>query len=129
MNFLLNTHALLWALSGSERLTRPTRDILTDPHNGVFVSAASAWEIAIKVGLGKLDILPDVASWLPGELATVRLTPLPITGAHALAVERLPPFHTDPFDRLLIAQANAEELTLVSCDRQIERFDVRLLRC
>jgi PIN domain nuclease of toxin-antitoxin system len=129
VRFLLDTHVLLWLLAGSDRVSDQTREVLADPHNDVFVSAASAWEIAIKVGLRKLDVPPDVRSWLPSELAASRLATLPISLGHALGVERLPPHHADPFDRLLIAQALAEDMVLVSNDHQLERYEVRLMRC
>ncbi len=129
MNLLLDTHAFLWFLVDDLRLRSATRQLVADPLNDVFVSAASAWEIAIKASLGKLVVPPDVATWLPVQLATSRLTPLAITVAHAAAVERLPPHHADPFDRLLIAQARAESLSVVTSDPQFERYDVRLIPC
>ena len=128
MDLLLDTNALLWALAGDRRLGR-ARPIVADPRNAVSVSAASAWEIAIKVGLGKLRVPPDLATWLPAELAALRCTPLPITLDHALAVESLPRHHADPFDRLLIAQATVEGLTIVTGDPQIERYAVQVIRC
>jgi PIN domain nuclease of toxin-antitoxin system len=128
VSFLLDTHVLLWLLAGDERVSDRTRSTLTDPRNGVFVSAASAWEIAIKVGLGKLDVPPALQTWLPQQLATSRLAVLPITIDHALGVERLPTHHTDPFDRLLVAQAIGEDLVLVSGDRHLERYDIRVMR-
>jgi PIN domain nuclease of toxin-antitoxin system len=94
-----------------------------------YVSAASAWEIAIKAGLGKLDILPNLDHWLPAEIAAAGLTILPIQIEHALGVERQPRHHADPFDRLLIAQAVTDDLTLVSADRAFDAYGVRLLRC
>jgi PIN domain nuclease of toxin-antitoxin system len=129
VSLLLDTNALLWWLAGSRRLGRQARSSIGDPHNLVYVSAASAWEIAIKVALGKLDVPPNVATWLPAELAANRLTPLPIALSHALEVERLPQHHTDPFDRLLIAQAIAEGLTIVTGDAQFQRYNVPLVRC
>lgn len=129
MNLLLDTHVLLWFLVDDQRLKPDARHLMADPLNDVFVSAASAWEIAIKVGLGKLKVPPDIATWLPAQLSTTRLTPLPISVFHAAAVERLPMHHADPFDRLLIAQAGAEKLTIVTRDTQFERYDVRLIRC
>jgi PIN domain nuclease of toxin-antitoxin system len=129
VNLLLDTHALLWFLADDHHLRPAARQLMADPLNDVFVSAASAWEIAIKSGLGKLAVPPDIATWLPVQLSTARLIPLPISVLHAAAVERLPPHHADPFDRLLIAQASAEHLTIVTRDPQFERYDVRLIRC
>jgi PIN domain nuclease of toxin-antitoxin system len=128
MRLLLDTSALLWALAGDRRLGK-ARTAVADRRNRVFVSAASAWEIAIKVGLGKLQVPPDVTSWLPSELAAAQMTPLPIVLDHACAVENLPRHHTDPFDRLLIAQALHEDLMIVTGDAQFSRYGVRVLLC
>lgn len=129
MKLLLDTRALLWFLVDDNRLASTTRALLADPTNEIFVSAASAWEIAIKVSLGKLTLPSDIATWLPAQLTASRLTPLAITVAHAAAVEHLPPHHSDPFDRLLIAQARAENLSVVTSDSHFERYDVRVVRC
>ena len=129
MKLLLDTNALLWWLDGSPRLGRRAQAAVADPRYTVFVSAASAWEIAIKVARGKLTVPPDLATWLPAQVEASRFTPLPITIAHALDVERLPPHHLDPFDRLLVAQASAEGLTIVTGDSQLEPYDVPLIRC
>lgn len=126
--YLIDTHILLWLLAGSSRITQALHMTLADPRHTVYVSAASAWELAIKVNLGKLDVPPNLDHWLPAEIAAARLTPLPVQFAHALGVEQLPRHHTDPFDRLMIAQAQIENLTLVSADRIFDAYDVRLLR-
>jgi len=129
VNLLLDTHALLWSLIAPEQLAEQARSEISDPNNGVYVSAASAWEIAIKSGLGKLTTPPDLQTWLPAQLGAARFTPLPVTLAHALGVERLPLHHRDPFDRILIAQANAEGMALVTRDPAFDRYEVRLVRC
>jgi PIN domain nuclease of toxin-antitoxin system len=129
MSFLLDTHVLLWLLAGSPQIGDDLYAILSDPRHTVYVSAASAWEIAIKVGLGKLDVPPDLHHWLPAEIAAADLALLPIGLEHALGVERLPRHHTDPFDRLLIAQAVADDLTLVSADGAFGAYEVRVIRC
>ncbi len=128
MRFLLDTHVLLWLLAGSVRLPEDIRDRLADPRHALFVSAASGWEIAIKLRLGKLNITPAVHQWLPDELDAAGILELPVTLAHTLAVEQLPRHHGDPFDRLLIAQANIEQLMLVSADQVFGHDEVRLLR-
>ncbi len=127
MNLLLETNALLWWLAGSDRLGRPARNAIADPDSDVYASAASAWEIAIKVGLGKLELPANVATWLPAQLTENRFVPLPISIAHALGVEDLPPHHTDPFDRLLVAQALVEGMTIVTGDAQLERYAVPVI--
>lgn len=129
LNLLLDTHAFIWYLQDEPRLRRPTRELVDDPLNDVFVSAVAAWEIAIKAKLGKLEVPPNVAGWLPTQLTLNRFKQLPITVSHAAAVEGLPLHHRDPFDRLLIAQARAEQLTIVTTDAWFEAYDVRVIRC
>lgn len=123
MRLLLDTHVLLWAVLDDPRLPARLCAALADPAAEVAVSAATVWEVAIKTALGKLEV-PE-ALWATVRAAGVR--PLAVTWAHAEAVASLPPHHGDPFDRLLVAQARAEGMTLVSLDRQIARYDVALL--
>ena len=124
MNLLLDTHAFLWAIDNNPKLSPQAREAIVDGNNIVFVSAATAWEISIKKAIGKLKV-PD-GDYLE-ELKLHRFTPLDITTEHALAVENLPPHHTDPFDRILIAQALLERLTLVSRDPRMKAYAVQLL--
>ena len=119
----LDTHVLLWWLAGNATLSQTTRTEISDGKNLVFVSAAAAWEMVIKSALGKLDIPSD----LEAALTANRFQPLPITIPHALAVADLPHHHNDPFDRLLIAQAKVEGLTLVTRDEQIKKYDVSVM--
>jgi PIN domain nuclease of toxin-antitoxin system len=126
VNLLLDTHALLWALAGDPRLGPAAVAAIADRANAVYASAASAWEMAIKVGLGKLDVPPDIGAWLPDELRASGIAPLAVTVEHAAGVEELPRHHADPFDRLLIAQAIAENLVIVTVDRQLAHYGVRL---
>ena len=129
LNLLLDTHVLLWFLADDPHMRPDTLELIGDPRNDVFVSAASAWEIAIKVKLGKLAVASNIGKWLPEELAANRMKPLTITVAHAAGVEDMPLHHGDPFDRLLIAQARAENLTIVTSDRGFERYEVPLILC
>lgn len=129
MNLLLDTSVLLWVLANSPRLREQARDAIQDPDNQVFVSAATAWEIAIKVALGKLSAPRDVAEWLPRRLAYHRFLQLPIAFRHATAVEHLPFHHRDPFDRLLIAQASVERLAVVTADRWFDAYHITVIRC
>jgi len=129
MRLLLDTNVLLWSLDELERLPTQVRTALVDPGNEVFVSAVVAWEIAIKVAIGKLPARADVGAWLPEHLVLTNFVPMPITMEHAVAVEHLPLHHRDPFDRLLIAQATVESLTIVTNDRQFERYQIGLLPC
>lgn len=122
MRLLLDTHVLLWALAG-ERVSREAKAAIQDPSNAVLVSAASLWELTIKTSLGRLAMPDDLAAVLADQDIEV----LAITGAHALAVGELPALHRDPFDRLLVAQARAEHLVLVTRDEQVAQYDVEVL--
>ena len=124
MNLLLDTHAFLWAIDNHPNLSPEARAAITDGNNMVFVSAATAWEISTKKALGKLTI--PRGSYLD-ELSAHRFTPLDITTEHALAVEILPQHHQDLFDRLLIAQAQIEKLTLVTRDPRIRQYSVQVI--
>jgi PIN domain nuclease of toxin-antitoxin system len=128
VNLLLDTHVLLWALTDDPRLKPAARRAIVDPANVVYVSATSALELAIKSALGKVHLPASPAQWLPAEIERSEFTELPISVSHALAVGNLPRHHDDPFDRLLVAQARAEKLTLVTADPAIHRYDVSVLR-
>ena len=120
---LLDTHVLLWWLADDARLSVDARAAIGDASAQVYVSAASAWEVAIKAGLGKLTAPDD----LNEQLAANSFTPLDVSVVHALAVRHLPAHHRDPFDRLLVVQAQAEGLTLVTADKRMKPYDVPLL--
>jgi len=123
VRLLLDTHVLLWALTDDPSLSAAARAAIVDGRNRVVVSAVSAWEITIKRSLGKLRAPADLAE----EVAAHRFTPLAVSLEHALAVGALPDLHRDPFDRLLVAQAGVEGLTIVTRDRAIARYDVDVL--
>ncbi len=124
MNLLLDTHALIWVFDKNPTLSQEARDAIADGQNEVFVSAVTAWEIAIKRSLKMLELQGDYQNGLK----RYRFTPLSISTGHALAVETLPQHHADPFDRLLIAQAQLENLTLVTRDRRFSDYGVTTLR-
>lgn len=126
MRLLLDTHVLLWAAAGSDRLSDESRELLEDARHEVLYSAASLWEIAIKIALGRKDFGVDLPV-LRATLPAMGLVELPVSGAHAVAVATLPPLHRDPFDRLLIAQSMVEGLTLVTHDKVILRYGVESL--
>lgn len=119
MRLLLDTHALLWWLA-DEELAASAREAIADPANEVAVSAASAWEISIKKSLGKL-VAPDD---LEDQVQASGFAPLPITLAHGLAAGQLPRHHEDPFDRMLIAQAIGEGMTVVTRDKRFDAYRV-----
>lgn len=128
MQLLLDTHALLWWLSDSPRLKTSWKRALGDSQSRVVVSAASIWEIAIKTAMGRLELdLPDSLA-LHGLAESCGFEDMPVSARHAAAVRELPLHHADPFDRLLIAQAKFERLTLVSADRAMRAYDIELLR-
>jgi PIN domain nuclease of toxin-antitoxin system len=125
MRLLLDTHAFLWWLDGDRRLATRGRRMIADEKTEVFVSAASAWEIAIKAAAGKLPGALDVAADVSGCIAGQGFTPLDITVVHAQRAGSLPHLHRDPFDRMLVAQALVEGLPILSNDAVFDAFAVR----
>ena len=122
MRLLLDTHIMLWLLGGSRRVSRSTRQSVAQADE-VFVSAASVWEIGIKRALGRISVPVDYVAYV--ERAHFR--PLPITFEHAQRAGDLPPHHDDPFDRMLVAQAGVEHLTLVTADRRLAAYGGAIL--
>ncbi len=126
MRLLLDTHLLLWLAYAPDRLPAAARTAIMDDGNQLLFSAVSIWEVQIKRALDRPDFTAD-----PGELRAGLLSngydELPVTGGHALALSGLPALHRDPFDRMLIAQAMAEALTLMSADRAIAQYDGPIL--
>ena len=120
MRLLLDTHAFLWWVSDWEQLPERARAAIADPENKVFVSAVSGWEIAIKKAKGRL-VAPD---GLAAVVEEKRFQHLPLTFEHAERAATLPAHHRDPFDRMLVAQAQAEDLILVTRDARIPHYDV-----
>jgi PIN domain nuclease of toxin-antitoxin system len=121
MKLLLDTHLLLWAAEGKRNLSKVARTLIADPENELLFSAASLWEIAIKHGLGRADFKVSTRLLRRGLLDN-GYTELPIAGEHTVAVEDLPPIHKDPFDRLLVAQATVEGITLLTVDRLVAQY-------
>ncbi len=124
MRVLLDTHSWLWMVGDSGRLADSSRGLLRDPANELFLSAASAWEMAIKYAAGKLRLPQPPAALITQWMAEVRMGALPILHAHALRAGELPLHHRDPFDRLLIAQGQIEGLTVLTADRVFGKYDV-----
>ena len=123
MNVLLDTHALLWLLNGDEAIADTNKRLLERKGVGKYVSVVSLWEIAVKTSIGKLELDYPVEQ-LPSLLEQLQFVLLSINEKHAVTVAKLPFYHKDPFDRLLIAQALVEDFTLVSRDANIARYDV-----
>lgn len=124
MRLLLDTHVWLWWLGDDRRLGRPARQALGNPWNEVYVSAASAWEIAIKAALGKVRV---GKADLEGEIAANGFLEIEVRTRHALRAGGLGPIHEDPFDRMLVAQAQVENLTVVTADPVFERYGIAVL--
>jgi PIN domain nuclease of toxin-antitoxin system len=124
---LLDTHVFLWAAGAPERLSAEALDAISDAKNDVFVSAAAIWEIVLKHDLGKLQLPASPVTYIPTIIAQLGFRQLPITFEHALTVMVLPKHHNDPFDRIMIAQARFEGMTLISTDRNVGRYAVQYL--
>lgn len=128
MELLLDTHAFLWALGDPEKLSPVARAAIEDPENGIFVSAAVAWEIGIKYALGKLSLPMEPTIYVPACIGSFGFKSLPISQEHTLAVCGLPNHHNDPFDRIMIAQAQVEGFTFVTSDSESLKYPVKLLK-
>lgn len=129
MNLLLDTHTFLW-VAGRQQfalLPKATREILEDGANTLWLSLASIWELSIKVSIGKLQLTESVIDLVQFQQAQIGIRLLPITLAHLELIETLPFHHKDPFDRLLIAQAQVENLTVVSIDAAFDAYSVNRL--
>ena len=122
MRLLLDTHALIWTAAEPARLSDRAAAVIRDPDNDVYVSSVSGWEISIKRARGRL-VFPDIDQAM---LDALRLIELPVTLRHAAEVATLPDHHRDPFDRMLVAQARADHLTVVSRDRALDAYAVSL---
>jgi len=126
MRLLLDTHVFLWMATEPERLGGALVDI-EKPTNDPFLSAASTWELAVKVAIGRLRLPEPVGSYVTSRMQALALDGLPVEHLRAAGVEDLPMHHRDPFDRLLVAQARAVDATLVTADAAMEPYDVSIL--
>jgi PIN domain nuclease of toxin-antitoxin system len=127
VKYLLDTNVWLWTVWDPERIAPPVRVVVGDVFNEVFLSAATSWEIAIKAASGKLKLPEAPDTYVPRRMGEQGFRPLPVSHLHALAVFALPSHHRDPFDRLLVAQAKAENLVLVTADRVLQKYPVQVL--
>jgi len=123
---LLDTHAWLWMLTEPARLG-DARSVIEDPDSSLFLSAASSWEIAIKYSLGRLPLPEPPHRYVPERIRSSAVTSMPIEHAHTLAVAALPHHHRDPFDRILIAQAMAEGMPILTADRALAAYEVDVI--
>jgi PIN domain nuclease of toxin-antitoxin system len=126
VRLLLDTQVFVWASQKPSRLGAH-RDLIADPDNERLVSAIVAWELAIKTAIGRLSLPEPVATYMPARLDALVATPVAIEHEHALAVSTLPMHHRDPFDRLLIAQAQILDVPIITADRALAQYDVEVL--
>lgn len=126
MQQLIDTHILIWFLEGNNLLSKSHRQIIADSQNDVFVSIASLWEIAVKISIGKLILTKSLADVIK-QITVEDIKILPITPEHILQVSILPFHHRDPFDRIIIAQAQIENLSLISADQEFANYGISLL--
>jgi PIN domain nuclease of toxin-antitoxin system len=127
MKLLVDTHAFLWLILDDPSLSDTARREIRSRDNEVWLSAASGWEIAIKYGLGKLPLPEEPDRYVPRMRRRSGIEPLPIGEAEVCQIHRLPPIHRDPFDRLLVAQANCHGLVIVTDDLVVSRYPVQTL--
>ena len=127
MRVLLDTHTFLWWITDDASLSRRAREIIGDGNNVLFLSTASAWEIAIKVDLGILTLPGRPERFIPEQLALNAIDSLPVHLSHALHVYDLPNLHRDPFDRMLVAQSQLEDLPLLSADPRLAQYAIDIL--
>jgi len=127
MKVLLDTHAFLWLITGDDRLSENARQTFLNTENSLFFSAASLWEICIKKSLGKISLKDGWFQTIQAEMETNTIQWLPIEMTHCAEVTELPFHHRDPFDRMLIAQAIVEEMTLLSRDSPLSNYAIELI--
>ena len=126
MQFLIDTHILIWFLEGNKLLAKPRRQIIANPQNDVFVSIASLWEMAIKISLGKLTLAEPLADVLK-QITVENIEILSIIPEHTLQVSALPFHHRDPFDRIIIAQAQVENLPILTGDTEFSNYAIKIM--
>ncbi|HLW83779.1 MAG TPA: type II toxin-antitoxin system VapC family toxin [Candidatus Sulfotelmatobacter sp.] len=129
MKYLLDTAVWLWSTDEVDRIGDAGRKIIADGRHEIYLSAVTAWELSIKMRLGKLTFPGPPSTSVPAFMTKQGLRPLTITLTHAVKVYDLPPHHADPFDRLLIAQAIAEDMAILTSDRAFKKYDVELVWC
>ena len=124
MKLLLDTHSFIWFVEGNPQLSLNSRELIADPENQVFLSIVSIWEMAIKDGLGKLDLRQPLNELVATQISLNDISVLPLTVEHALYVRDLPLHHRDPFDRIIIGQGIIEGLPVISIDEVFDRYGI-----
>jgi len=127
MKVLLDTHTFLWWITDDPKLSLRVRGIISDGENEIFISAATGWEIAIKSQIGRLRLPDEPQRFILEQLKINGMKSLPIEMRHALHISTLPTYHQDPFDRILIAQAQMEDLPVLSADQEIGKYEVTII--
>jgi PIN domain nuclease of toxin-antitoxin system len=129
MKYLLDTSVFLWSLGAERKLNQKALDLLSSSAAELHLSAASSWEISIKYGLGTLVLPKPPSQFIPNAIGLLSVRSLDITHFHSLIAGELPPHHRDPFDRMLIAQARAENMVLLTADRTFQKYEVEMMFC
>jgi PIN domain nuclease of toxin-antitoxin system len=127
VKILVDTHIFLWAITDDHRLSAENRTVYLDNSNQLYLSVASVWEMLIKCGLGKLPLPKPASGYILKQMEKNRVEMLTIRAAHLTQLESLPPIHRDPFDRMMVAQASAEGMPIMSADPALRRYGVRVL--
>ena len=127
MKILLDTQIFLWAITNDPKLSGPQRDAYTDENNDLYLSVVSIWEILVKVGIGKLPLPLPAATYVAKQLERNRIKTLGIHPPHLAELEKLPPLHKDPFDRMVLAQAKADKMALMSSDPVMAKYGAEVL--
>ncbi len=124
MKLLLDTHILLWALAGDQRLSKKAAKLISDPQNEILVSAVSLWEVGVKHSMGRITVSPEI---LVEAIASTGFQELAVTFDHCISVSRLPPIHRDPFDRMLVAQSLSVPAILMTHDQTLNKYGSTIL--
>ena len=127
MRYLLDTHTFLWFLTDDKRLSSRAKGIIEDINNVIFLSSASVWELSIKSSIGKIKFFVSLEEIINTAMNVYDFKHLPITIQYSLEVAKLPLYHRDPFDRVLIAQARVENMVLITCDSYMKQYDVNVI--
>jgi PIN domain nuclease of toxin-antitoxin system len=127
MNLLLDTHAFLWFIDGSTKLSQRARELIEDQRNAKLVSVASLWEMGLKMGLGRLELAQPFEELIPRQMELNGFGLLPVRIPHIVRVISLPFHHRDPFDRMIVAQCVAEDLSVVSLDSVFDKYSIQRL--
>jgi PIN domain nuclease of toxin-antitoxin system len=125
MDYILDTHTFLWFITDNDNLTQKAKKIIENSSSKIFLSSAVAWEISIKISIGKIILNTGLENFILKAIQQYRFIPMPITISHAVRVNKLRDIHKDPFDRILIAQSIIEKAPLITSDRMIRKYNIK----